>query len=324
MNNQISVLDKHRDDIQRINQTIEHILKENISPSNYFILYSALSDGKRIRPLLFLMVCKIFGICSDSAYFQSTVYELIHAASLMHDDVLDDAQLRRSRPTVNALWGNHMAVLGGDNLYITALRLALETKNLEYISLIIETVREMTEGQILELQNSFNYKLDRNTYFRIIQQKTASLISAAMKGAAIFCDLPKNVREDLSKAGLYMGTAFQMVDDLLDITGNQKELGKEIGKDIKEGKITLPLIYLMEKTGQSEIQNLRPDMDQECLNNLISRIHNKILENGIASRITQEAQELCRRAEELLDKLPECLEKTYLMEVNSFIVSRNF
>lgn len=324
MNSQISVLDKHKDEIQRINKTIEQVLKENISPSSYFILYAALSDGKRIRPLLFLMLCKIFGICSESVYLQSTVYELIHAASLMHDDVLDEAQLRRSRPTVNALWGNHMAVLGGDNLYVTALRLALETKNLDYISLIIETVRQMTEGQILELQNTFNYKLDRNTYFRIIQQKTASLISAAMKGAAIFCNLPKEVAEDLSKAGLYMGTAFQMVDDLLDITGNQKELGKEIGKDLKEGKITLPLIYLIEKNDALEVQSLRPDLDPEYLNNLILKVHEKILENGIAGRITHEAKELCSRAEELLDKLPECTEKTYLMELNRFIVSRNF
>lgn len=322
MSRKISVLNKHRSEIDKINRAIEDVLGTN--SSSKFLEYATLSDGKRIRPLLFLMVCRSLGYSSEEIYLQSTVYELIHAASLMHDDVLDNAELRRNRPTVNAVWGNQIAVLGGDNLYIAALKLALETKNLEYISLIINTVNEMTQGQILELQNMFNYNLDKPTYFKIIKKKTATLIAAALKGAGIICNAPQGLVEGLFEAGLNMGTAFQMIDDLLDITGKQEELGKEIGKDLKEGKITLPLIYLLELTGSHNRERLDRLLKSERIEYIVSHIREEILENGIARRILDEAKELSDRAEEVLEELPPCNEKDYLIELNRFIIARDF
>ena len=324
MNKNLSIIGNFQSELEKINDKLQQTLI-NLGGAGWDIKsYAVLSEGKRIRPLVFVLVCKALGYCFEEIYEQSTVYEFIHAASLMHDDVLDNADIRRNKPTVNSIWGNHMAVLCGDNLYLTALEIALRTKNLEYIKMLLESVKEMTEGQILELENFMNLKITKEVYFKIITKKTGSLIAAACKGAGILSSATEDLKHQLYKAGIYMGTAFQMVDDLLDITGKREELGKEIGKDLMEGKVTLPFIYLLERIDREKSSWFKSALEEGISKELVKEISTKILEEGIGEKVLEEAKELTQKAKAILEILPPSPEKEGLLSLNSFIVVRRY
>lgn len=324
MNKNLSILSRYQPELEKINEKLEQVLSNVNGVGRDIKSYAVLSEGKRIRPLLFVLVSKALGFNSLEIYEQSTVYELIHTASLMHDDVLDNADLRRNKPTVNSIWGNHMAVLCGDNLYLTALEIALRTKNLEYVRMLIESVKEMTEGQILELENFMNLELTKEVYLKIITKKTGSLIAAACKGAAILGNANQELRTRLYHAGMYMGTAFQMVDDLLDITGRTQELGKEIGKDLMEGKVTLPLIYLLERLEGRHSSWFKSALKEGISKEFVREISTKIVDQGIREKVLEEARELSQKAKAILETLPPSPEKEGLLELNSFIVVRRY
>ncbi len=224
-------------------------LKENlkshvplISEINQHIL---LSGGKRLRALLYILCSRLCGLSSERDYYFSSIFEYLHAATLLHDDVIDNATVRRGTASANTLWGNSASVLVGDFLLAKSFSMAVETENLQFLDVLSRTTTRMAEGMVLELVQSHNLEVTEEVYREILINKTAILISAACQTGAIMGRATHEEQICLAEYGLELGVAFQIVDDLLDYTATQDEFGKPVGNDFKEGKITLPLIQTL-------------------------------------------------------------------------------
>jgi octaprenyl-diphosphate synthase len=221
--------------------------------------YLATSGGKRMRPALLLLAARLLGHDGDEEVTYAAVVEYIHTATLIHDDVIDHATLRRGRTTVNELWGNSLTVLLGDWLYTNAMRMALSHGNLEVVRALCDATLKMVEGELLALQRLGSIDLTVDEYFGIIERKTAHLFAAACSVPALIPAAPPGLgmapeaaRRALERYGRSLGTCFQLVDDLLDFTASEAELGKPVLSDLKEGKLTLPLILLLPRVSPSE------------------------------------------------------------------------
>jgi octaprenyl-diphosphate synthase len=207
--------------------------------------YLSNGGGKRVRPALLLLAARLLGHDSDEEVTYAAVVELIHTATLIHDDIIDHADVRRGRATVNRLWGNHKTVLLGDWIYALAMQKALDHGNLEVVRRLVGATRKMVEGELLALERLGTVNLTRDEYFHVIERKTAHLFSAACSVPALIAPRRPNAEAALARYGEHLGLCFQIVDDLLDFTARQEELGKPVLSDLKEGKLTLPLILLL-------------------------------------------------------------------------------
>jgi octaprenyl-diphosphate synthase len=216
--------------------------------------YLQAGGGKRLRPTLLLLTNRLFGPCTDCARRLAAVVEMIHTATLVHDDVIDIAQTRRGRPATNVVWGNHISVLAGDWLYMQAFQIALRERNFHILDVLISLTQMMVEGEILQLERLRRLDVSEADYMELVDRKTASLFSAcACLGAAA----ARSAESDESRAGDFawnLGMAFQLVDDILDFTSTEKILGKPAGNDLREGKVTLPMIYALERASPEERQ----------------------------------------------------------------------
>ncbi|GAB4483951.1 MAG: polyprenyl synthetase family protein [Thermodesulfovibrionales bacterium] len=214
--------------------------------------YILSSGGKRLRPLFHLISADIAGYRGDSDIEIGAIIEMIHTASLLHDDVVDMAEVRRGKQTANSVWGNQVVVLVGDFLYSNALRAAVLQKNQKIMEMLSSATTRMTEGELLQLNRIGDPELTDAEYIEIISAKTGALISAACGIGAILAGLPDTQEKALSEFGMKIGIVFQMADDILDYMANENDLGKRLGKDIAEGKITLPLLLLMREANTEE------------------------------------------------------------------------
>jgi octaprenyl-diphosphate synthase len=205
--------------------------------------------GKRIRPALLLLACRLCGHRSERAILLASVVEFIHTATLLHDDIIDEATVRRGRRSVNSRWGNDITVLLGDFLYTKAMAMALSQENLRILRLLSDVTLRMIEGQLLEIESNGDLQVDEADHLDIIRRKTADLFSACMRIGAVLGELGGPHEEALARYGLNLGICFQMVDDLLDFTADEKVLGKPAANDLREGKLTLPVIFLLRRAG---------------------------------------------------------------------------
>ncbi|MFH1350825.1 MAG: polyprenyl synthetase family protein [Pseudomonadota bacterium] len=309
----------------RINEELCRNLSTKVPLIEEIGNHSLLGEGKRIRPLLFVISCQLCGFQEEDIYHYSAIFEYIHTASLLHDDVLDNAEMRRRKPSVNHVWGNSAAVLGGDFLISKSLGIAVSTHNLEFLELLTKTTARMTEGQILELYHTHNWHINKDEYMEIIMSKTAVLISSACACGAIISGAERWAIDHLGKFGLYMGIAFQLMDDLLDYTSSEIVLGKPAGKDLREGKITLPLIYALADLEKEEIERLRglfkngKAKDEDYVK-LIAMVRS----NGVVDRIRSEAKVYADKAESSLSIFPDSDRKRDLMHLNSYNLRRTF
>jgi octaprenyl-diphosphate synthase len=236
-------LDRFEDHYNRIEVELEKVFSSGVPLINEICSHSLLGEGKRLRPLIFVLSALMCGYKQDNIYRLSTMFEFIHSASLLHDDVIDNADIRRKKPSANHLWGNSAAVLTGDFMFSMAFNAAMESGNLSILSIVNNAAVRMTEGQVKELICSRKWGLSEAEYLDIITLKTAVLISVCCEAGAVAAAADEKTVAALKNFGLNMGIAFQMIDDLLDYSSSEEELGKPVGKDFKEGKITLPLIY---------------------------------------------------------------------------------
>lgn len=211
--------------------------------------YIAAGGGKRMRPAMLLLCSQLLGHDGEEEVSYAAVVELLHNSTLIHDDIIDHANLRRGRRTLNELWGNSLTVLLGDWMYATAMRTALAHDNLAVITRLCDATLAMTEGELLSLERLGDTGLTREQYLDIIDRKTAHLFSAACGIPALIPPARPEAREALERYGRALGLCFQLVDDLLDFTGEQREMGKPVLSDLKEGKLTLPLIAVRERAG---------------------------------------------------------------------------
>jgi octaprenyl-diphosphate synthase len=258
---------------------IESALLENLKPYLELVSKTAhhilFSGGKRLRPLLMVLSARLCGYTATDAIRLSTVFEYLHAATLLHDDLVDGAALRRGAPVAHTIWGNSAAVLVGDFLLARSLSIAAEKKRPEIIKVMAEVTEKMSQGEIHQLMRKGSLDLTESEYFEIIHRKTAVLIQGACKVGAVLANASDNLKQALCEYGLNLGIAFQMADDLLDYTADASTLGKEIGADLKEGKLTLPVIYALKKAEPKD----RIQMEEIIKNNDFSVDEFKALVN---------------------------------------------
>ncbi len=235
-----------RGDLARVEQEIAAQSASGIQPVAEIGAYLREGGGKRLRPALLLLAARSCGYAGDSAVRLGAVVELIHSATLIHDDVIDSANTRRGRPSANARWGNQMSVLAGDWLYMQAFEMALQERKFSVLDVLIDLTQKMVEGELLELDGLGRIDLTEEEATELSYRKTACLFSGCARLGGILGGVSRDEEESLAEYGLYAGLAFQLVDDLLDFTASYEKLGKPVLSDLKEGKVTLPLIYAMQ------------------------------------------------------------------------------
>ncbi len=247
-----------KDDLEKIEATLRANFASYVPFINDVSQYILFAGGKRLRPLLMVLSTRLCGCRKDEGqiYRLSVLFEYLHAATLLHDDVVDNALFRRGRKAAHTLWGNQAVILVGDFLYSRAIRIAVEEGNMAILDVISRTTTLMSEGEVLQLINCDNVELTEQEYMEVIFRKTAALISAACEVGAIFAENGTKYVELMREFGRHLGLAFQITDDLLDYLGVAQETGKEVGNDFKEGKVTLPLIVALSKANETDRDRL--------------------------------------------------------------------
>jgi len=325
MREESTFLDQFASQFGKINEELGKVLDSKVSLIEKVGSHSLLGGGKRLRPLFFILSCQLCNYHKSDMYPLSTVFECLHTASLLHDDVLDNASIRRGRSSANKIWGNSTAVLVGDFLFSRSSRMAVEKKHIEFLKILADTAIRMTEGQMLELINTHNWSITRREYMGIITSKTADLLSASCASGGIVAGAKKDDIESLRNFGLNMGIAFQIVDDVFDYTSSVEKTGKPIGSDLREGKITLPLIYTLtylEKGERGRLEHLFKNGNASDKDYL--RIIELVKDNGATKKCLKDAQDYADLAETYLSPFPDSPIKESLLKLNQFIVDRSY
>lgn len=234
-----------------LDQVIRQDLGSQVPLVNTVGEYIIAGGGKRIRPLLTILCAKVLGNESKLVYKMAAMVEYIHTATLLHDDVVDESGLRRGRATSNAIFGNAASVLVGDFIYTRAFQMMVQSNSLRVLKIMADSTNIISEGEVLQLLNIGRSDLTEAEYFKVIESKTAKLFEAGARTAAIISDADATQEEHLANYAIYLGTAFQIVDDILDYNSSAEVMGKNVGDDLLEGKVTLPLIYLLAHGSQS-------------------------------------------------------------------------
>jgi octaprenyl-diphosphate synthase len=304
---------------------LERQLSSNVELVDTLGDYLRSSGGKRVRPALLILAAYAVGGngSGKNSIRLATVMEMLHTATLVHDDIIDNAELRRSRPSVNAKFGNQAAVLMGDWLYMSAFETSLQERSLEILDILTGLTRKMTEGELIQLTMIGNTAITQDEYFDILRRKTAYLFSGCCEIGAILGGASSEEQAALRDYGLNLGIAFQLADDLLDFTADERALGKAAGADLVEGKVTLPLILLQEK-----LPNIREELERVIDDGVyddVSRgsIAAKLAENGTLDAIRETARSFAASARKNLEILPESEYRFALDEIPNFAIDRN-
>ena len=237
-----------KSDLEAMDEILVNRLDSNVDLINQMSQHIINSGGKRIRPLLLLMCARATNYKGDYHHSMAVVIELIHTATLLHDDVVDHSATRRGQETANELWGNAPSVLVGDFLYSRAFEIMVEPNSMQIMKILSKATNQISEGEVLQLLNIKNAKVSESEYFEVIERKTACLFKAACQIAGILSESNQNTIGALGSFGMHLGNAFQIIDDTLDYESDSLVMGKEIGDDLSEGKVTLPMIYALENT----------------------------------------------------------------------------
>ena len=256
------------DDFEAVNALIIRELHSDVGLVESIGHYIVDAGGKRIRPLLVLLMAGAIGKINNSHRQFSAVVEFIHTATLLHDDVVDVSTLRRGRETANAKWGNAPSVLVGDFIYSRAFQLMVRMGNMDIMRLMADTTNLVAEGEVLQLENAGNPDTSENAYFEVIKRKTAALFQAATEGAAFLSGLNPEGVAACKDYGYHLGMAFQLIDDMLDYSGQPEQMGKHIGDDLAEGKPTLPLIRVMQVASANDVVLVRQAISQKSAANI--------------------------------------------------------
>jgi octaprenyl-diphosphate synthase len=286
--------------------------------------YLQSAGGKRLRPALLLLSAKLAGECGASAIQLGAVVELIHAATLVHDDVIDAAETRRGRPSTNVKWGNHTCVLGGDWLYMQAFHIALRERNFQILELLIGLTQMMVEGELLQLERIGSIAVTEADCMELVDRKTARLFSVCARLGAIAAASDGDTQEKLGEYAWNLGMAFQLVDDVLDFTAREKTLGKPVGGDLREGKVTLPLVYALERATPAErdlVATILQDRnyDRVPFNRILALLEKY---RGI-ERVKERAQAFTDRARQILAEFPDSAYQRALQAVTDLVTDRD-
>jgi octaprenyl-diphosphate synthase len=313
----------YREDLASAEKKINEILET----TNPFISavgrHIFTGGGKRIRPFLAILCSRISGYSGEKASILASSIESIHTASLLHDDVVDGANIRRGNPPAHFLWGNQVAVLVGDFFYSNALRLANSLKNQRIMDALSSATAKMSEKELMQLSIKGNPSISEEEYMEIITGKTAVLMSAASRSGAILGGAPREKEEALAAFGLKLGMAFQIADDILDYRAEEKTLGKSLGKDLEEGKITLPLIYLLRKTTEEETKKVKAIIKAEKATRAdLDYILTLLDKYNVIEQSYQKAYSILQEAKAELDIFEDSTEKRALLALSDYVLTR--
>lgn len=251
------------DDMQAVDAVIRHSLHSEVTLINTIGEHIISNAGKRLRPALVLLSSGLFGQINQQQRELAAIIEFIHTATLLHDDVVDESQMRRGKSTANHVFGNAASVLVGDFLYSRAFQMMVSLKNMRVMEILSDATNTIAEGEVLQLLNLHNANVTEEAYLRVIHYKTAKLFEAAARLGAVMSEHYSVANEDaLALYGMHLGTAFQLVDDILDINGDAEKIGKNLGDDLAEGKPTLPLLYAMHQSDAEQAAVIRKAIEQ--------------------------------------------------------------
>jgi octaprenyl-diphosphate synthase len=313
-----------QDDLLEVEREIS---VESIASADAFTTinqYLQAGGGKRLRPTLLLLCNRLFGPSTDCARRLAAVVEMIHTATLVHDDVIDLAKTRRGRPSTNVVWGNHISVLAGDWLYMHAFQVALRERNFRLLDVLISLTQMMVEGELLQLDRLHRSDVTEADYMELVDRKTASLFSACARMGGIAANVDESTESRLGEFAWNLGMAFQLVDDILDFTSTEKILGKPAGNDLREGKVTLPLIYALEKATAAERQMIETITGDGSYENVpIMRVHSLLERYQAIPRAYERAHTFTQKAKELVATFPVNAAQRALQSIVELVTERS-
>ncbi len=324
-----SIIDLVADDMQVVNQSIETNLNSDVALINQLGAYIVQAGGKRLRPVALLLVAKATDLelsptTTDKPSDQillAAIIEFIHTATLLHDDVVDESAMRRGRETANEVFGNAASVLVGDYLYSRSFQMMVKVGSMRVMEILSRTTNQIAEGEVMQLINCGSADTTEQQYMDTIQSKTAILFEAATQLGAVVTKQTRPVEDAMAAYGLHLGTAFQLVDDILDYTADAEAMGKNVGDDLAEGKPTLPLINAIERSEGADKEVLIDAITNASRDNLDAIL--KIIEKtGSLAYTARIAREQALLAQESLAALPDSIYKTALMHLAEFSVER--
>src|SRR5258708_2534991 len=319
------IFDLVRDDLVLVEDELTRQSATAFEPVSEITSYLLGGGGKRLRPALLLLSARYAGHRGPSAIKLAAVVELLHSATLIHDDVIDSADTRRGRPSANSRWGNHRSVLAGDWLYMQSFQMALEERNFRILDILIDLTQKMVEGELIQLAKIGHIDVTEEDALRLATYKTACLFSGCARLGGVLGGLEGTEEETLAEYGRYAGLAFQLIDDLLDFTASSEQLGKPALSDLKEGKVTLPLIYAMEN-GHREARKLIARVLEEKEFNSVrpETIVSLVRDSGALDRARTLAHDYARRAKACIDSRVDSEFARALLTLPDFILEREY
>lgn len=311
------------DDMSAVNALIQKKLQSDVALINQLSGYIINSGGKRLRPVLVLLSARALNYAGDQHFNLAAIVEFIHTATLLHDDVVDASDRRRGQDTANALWGNEAAVLVGDFLYSRAFQMMVSTQRMRIMEILADATNTIAEGEVMQLLNCHDPDTTEQSYLDVIHCKTAKLFEAAAQLGAIICDAPPKQELAMAKFGMHLGTAFQLVDDLLDYSASADEMGKNVGDDLAEGKPTLPLIRAMRQGAKAQSTIIRKAIETGGREN-IAAVTAAIESTDAIAYTARKAREEADLAIQQLQHIPASIYADALKTLADFSVSRTY
>lgn len=308
-------------DMQSVNQVIRERLHSDVVLIRQVAEYIIGGGGKRLRPALVLLSAGALGYRGSAHHTLAAVVEFIHTATLLHDDVVDESALRRGKPTANTLFGNAASVLVGDFVYSRAFQMMVNVDNMRVLRVLADATNVIAEGEVLQLMNCRNADIDESSYLQVIRYKTAKLFEAAGRMGALLAGAAPAVEEAMAAYGSHLGTAFQLIDDVLDYSGDAGVIGKNVGDDLAEGKPTLPLIRVIRHGSAEEAALVRGALASGGLDDL-DRVLAAIRRSGALDYTRRQAEAEARAAEAALDSIPSTQYRDFLLQLAQFAVTR--
>ena len=308
--------------MRRVDAVIAQRLNSGVPLVGSVSQYIISAGGKRLRPALLLLCCGALDCQSEQRFTMAAVVEFIHTATLLHDDVVDDSALRRGRPTANAAFGNPASVLVGDFLYSRAFQMMVDAQSMRIMQVLADATNVIAEGEVMQLMNMHNAALDEAGYLHVIRSKTAKLFEASARVGALLSQASLEQEEACAEYGQALGTAFQVIDDVLDYAGDAAVMGKSLGDDLREGKATLPLIAAMQRGSAEETATIRQAIETGDLG-LLERIVAIVRSTGALDVARQAARQEALRAIAAANRLPAGKHTDCLIQLATQLLERN-
>jgi octaprenyl-diphosphate synthase len=310
--------------MQAVDQEIGQRLSSDVPLIGSVAQHIISAGGKRLRPALLLLTSRALGYQGRQHHNLAAVVEFIHTSTLLHDDVVDESSLRRGRPTANQAFGNAASVLVGDFLYSRSFQMMVDANDMRVMQILADATNVIAEGEVLQLMNMHDANLSVNDYLRVIQSKTAKLFEASARLGAVLCQAPAHIEQACADYGQALGTAFQIVDDALDYAGQSAELGKNLGDDLREGKITLPLILAMQRGNTEQQHMIRSAIEQGGDSEQLAQIIDIIHATGALEGCRAVAQEQAQRAIDAIQVLEANQHVKALLQLAAQLLERRF